>query len=163
MPVAQSQGHAGKALVIAAVAIVLIAVVTVFLALAASRGDVEINLGDERFEVGNAEDIIELIEEGDGLPVSSRISSAVTATSSCSTPATTRTRAGSPSAPSTPTIRPAWSRSTARPRTLVNACDPDVTYPAHGEGLRAYPTTVEDGTVIVDINELTHRPRPPRS
>jgi len=37
----------------------------------------------------------------------------------------------------------------------VSACDPDVTYPLTGEGLRFYPTSVEDGTVIVDINELT--------
>ena len=49
MPVAQSQGHAGKALAVAAVAIVLIGVVAAFVAMAASRGDVEINLGDDRF------------------------------------------------------------------------------------------------------------------
>ena len=68
MPVAQSQGHAGKALAIAAVAIVLIAVVAVFVALAASRGDVEINLGDDRFNAGQTERLAKEIDDGGGLP-----------------------------------------------------------------------------------------------
>ena len=41
-------------------------------------------------------------------------------------------------------------------KVLVNACDRDVTYPLDGEGLRFYPTSVEDGRVYVDINELDH-------
>ncbi len=40
-------------------------------------------------------------------------------------------------------------------KVLVNACDRDRTYPLGGKGLRFYPTTVEDGRVIVDLNELT--------
>ena len=68
MPVAQSQGHAGKALAIAAVAIVLIGVVAAFVALAASRGDVEINLGDDRFNAGQTERLAEEIDDGGGLP-----------------------------------------------------------------------------------------------
>ena len=47
-------------------AIVLIAVVTVFVALAASRGDVEINLGDDRFNAGNTESIADRIAEDGG-------------------------------------------------------------------------------------------------
>ena len=40
-------------------------------------------------------------------------------------------------------------------RILVNACDEDITYPLDGTGLRYYPTAVEDGTLFVDINELS--------
>ena len=40
-------------------------------------------------------------------------------------------------------------------KLLVNACDPEVTYPLDGQGLRFYPTVVDGGRVIVDINELT--------
>ena len=46
MPVAQTRGHAGKALAIASVSIVLIVAVAFLVAQAASRGDVEIKLGD---------------------------------------------------------------------------------------------------------------------
>ena len=155
MPVAQSRGHAGKALAIAAVAIVLIAVVTVFVALAASRGDVEINLGDERFEVGNAEEIIELIDEGDGLPalfpdlVSRGRNIFVQHTGTDPEKGWVAFGAFDPDDPR------CGVEIDREAKTLVNACDRDVTYPLDGEGLRFYPATVEDGKVIVDINELT--------
>ena len=40
-------------------------------------------------------------------------------------------------------------------KVLVNECDESITYPLSGEGLRQYPTTVENGRIIVDVNELT--------
>jgi hypothetical protein len=155
MPVAQSQGHAGKALLIAAVAIVLIAVVTVFVALAASRGDVEINLGDERFEVGRADAIVDAIDEGDGLPflfqdlVNRNRDLFVQHTGDDPDEGWVAFGAFDPD---DPTCAVVIDREAG---TLVNACDRDVTYPLTGEGLRFYPTTVEDGDVIVDINEIT--------
>ena len=57
--------------------------------------------------------------------------------------------------PSIPTTRAARCSSTARTKVLVNACDESVTYPLDGEGLRQYPTSVEDGRIYVDVNELT--------
>jgi hypothetical protein len=155
MPVAQSRGHAGKALLIASVAIVLIAIVTVFVALAASRGDVEINLGDDRFEVGEAEEILELIDEGDGLPA------LFPDLVNRDRPLYVQHTGDDPEAgwvafgafdPDDPSCLVEIDRDA---KTLVNECDRAVTYPLDGEGLRAYPTTVEDGDVIVDINELT--------
>ena len=38
---------------------------------------------------------------------------------------------------------------------LVNGCDEDETYPLSGEGLRFYPTRIDDGRLYVDINLLT--------
>jgi hypothetical protein len=155
MPVAQSRGHAGKALVIAAAAIVLILVVTVFLAMAASRGDVEINLGDDRFEVGDAKEIIELIDEGDGLPalfpdlVSRDRNIFVQHTGTAAEEGWVAFGAFDPD---DPRCAVEIDRETT---TLVNACDRDITYPLDGEGLRFYPTSVEDGDVIVDINEIS--------
>jgi hypothetical protein len=35
---------------------------------------------------------------------------------------------------------------------LVNACDPTITFPLSGTGLRPYPVTVEDGEIFVDLN-----------
>lgn len=155
MPVAQTRGHAGKALAIASVAIVLIAVVTIFVALAASRGDVEINLGDDRFEVGNAEEIVDAIDEGDGLPF--LFADLVNR----DRPIFVQHTGDDPDRgwvafgafdPDDPTCLIEIDRAA---KTLVNACDREVTYPIDGAGLRSYPTTVEDGDVIVDINELT--------
>ena len=155
MPVAQSRGHAGKALVIAGAAIVLIAIVTVFVALAASRGDVEINLGDDRFEVGSAERIAEAIAEDGGLPA------LFPDLVNRDRPLFVQHLGDDPEKgwvafgafdPDDPTCLVEIDREAG---TLVNACDPDVTYPLDGDGLRAYPVTVEDGDVFVDINELT--------
>ena len=155
MPVAQSRGHAGKALLIASVAIVLIAIVAVFVALAASRGDVEINLGDDRFEVGQAEAILSLIDEGDGLPalfpdlVNRDRPIYVQHTGDDPEEGWVAFGAFDPDDPS------CLVEIDRDAKTLVNACHPEVTYPLDGEGLRHYPTSVEDGDVIVDINELT--------
>jgi hypothetical protein len=155
MPVAQSQGHAGKALAIAAVALVLIAVVTVFVALAASRGDVEIRLGDERFNAGNTESIAARIEEDGGLPalyadlVDGDRPIFVQHTGDDPAKGWVAFGAFDPDDPS------CLVEIDRDDEILVNSCDRSVTYPLDGEGLRFYPTTVEDGDVIVDINEIT--------
>lgn len=155
MPVAQSQGHAGKALLIAAVAIVLIAVVTVFVALAASRGDVEINLGDDRFNAGDTQSIADRIAEDGGLPalypdlVSGDRPIFVQHTGDEADEGWVAFGAFDPD---DPTCVVEIDREAM---ILVNGCDRDVTYPLDGEGLRFYPTSVEDGDVIVDINEVT--------
>jgi hypothetical protein len=155
VPVAQSQGHAGKALAIAAVAIVLIGMITVFVALAASRGDVEINLGDERFNAGNAERLAREIEDGGGLPflyqdlVGNDRHLFVQHTGDEPDKGWVAFGAFDPDDPS------CLIEIDREATVLVNACDRSVTYPLDGEGLRFYPTTVEDGDVIVDINEIS--------
>lgn len=155
MPVAQTRGHAGKALVIAGVALALIAVVTVLVAMAASRGDIEIRLGDDRFEAGRTANIAARIEGDGGLPALYQ-------------DLVGRNRhiyvqhlGEDPEAgwvafggfdPDDPSCAVEIDRAA---KVLVNACDRTVTYPLSGEGLRPYPTSVEDGTIVVDINELT--------
>jgi hypothetical protein len=52
MPVAQSRGHAGKAQLVAGVSVVLLLALAFLVANAASKGNVEINLGDDRFNAG---------------------------------------------------------------------------------------------------------------
>ena len=155
MPVAQSQGHAGKALAIAAVAIVLIAVVAVFVAWAASRGDVDINLGDERFNAGDVERRRTRSKRVVVCRCSTRTSWGTTATCSCSTWATTLEEgwiAFGAFDPDDPSCVVLIDREA---ETLVNECDESVTYPLDGEGLRQYPVAVEDGEILVDVNELT--------
>ena len=154
MPVAQSQGHAGKALAIAAAALVLIGIVTVFVAQAASRGDVELNLGDDRFNAGDTNSISERIAADGGLPA--LYADLVDG----DRPIFVQHTGGDPDKgwvafgafdPDDPSCLVEIDREA---EILVNACDRSVTHPLTGEGLRFYPTSVEDGDVIVDINEI---------
>ncbi len=155
MPVAQTRGHAGKALAIASVSIVLIVAVAFLVAQAASRGDVEIKLGDERFDAGEVESIAARIDKDGDLPI-------------LYPDLVGRDRnlfvqhldddpdkgwvTFSAFDPDDPTCAIEIDREA---KLLVNACDPEVTYPLDGQGLRFYPTVVDGGRVIVDINELT--------
>ena len=155
MPVAQSQGHAGKALAIAAVAIVLIAVVAVFVALAASRGDVEINLGDERFNAGQTDRQAQEIEDGGGLPILYQDlvgKDRPIFVQHLGDDEDEGWLAFGAFDPDDPTCIVALDREA---KVLVNECDESVTYPLDGEGLRQYPVSVEDGRIYVDVNELT--------
>ena len=155
MPVAQSQGHAGKALVIAAVAIVLIGVVTVFVALAASRGDVEINLGDDRFNAGSTERQADAIADGGGLPLLYQDlvgNDRHLFVQHLGDDPDEGWVAFGAFDPDDPACLVAIDREA---EVLVNECDRSVTYPLSGEGLRQYPVVVEDGRILVDVNELT--------
>ncbi len=153
MPVAQTRGHAGKALLIAAVSIVLILVVTFFVAQAASRGNVEIRLGDDRFDAGATRSISARIAQDDGLPA------LYADLVNRDRPIFVQHLGGDPDTgwtafgafdPDDPSCIVEIDRSA---KVLVNACDRDITYPLDGEGLRAYPTVVEDGSVYVTLNE----------
>jgi hypothetical protein len=155
VPVAQSRGHAGKALLIAGVSVALLLVVTWLVAQAASRGDVEIQLGDDRFEVGHVDALADSIDKGDGLPflfpdlVSKDRPLFVQHTAEDEDEGWTAFGAFDPD-------RPECSVEIDREaKVLVNACDPEVTYPTDGTGLRFYPTDVDDGKLYVDLNELS--------
>jgi hypothetical protein len=155
MPVAQTRGHAGKALAIASVSIVLILAVTFVVAQAASRGDVEINLGDERFNAGRSERLAKEIDDGGGLPflypdLVGR-SRNLYVNHLGDDPDTGWVAFGA-FVPDDPSCAVELDREA---KILVSACDPEVTYPLGGKGLRFYPATVEGGRVYVDINELT--------
>ena len=155
MPVAQSQGHAGKALAIAAVAIVLIGVVAGFVALAASRGDVDIHLGDERFNAGQTKRLAEEIADGGGLPflyqdlVGNDRHLFVQHIGDDPEEGWIAFGAFDPDEPSCLVLLDRDEE------TLVNECDSSVTYPLDGEGLKQYPVSVEDGEILIDVNELT--------
>ena len=155
MPVAQSRGHAGKALAVAAVAIGLIAVVAVFVALAASRGDVEINLGDDRFNAGRTKRLADAIEEGGGLPflyqdlVGNDRHLFVQHLGDDPDKGWVAFGAFDPDDPA------CVVEIDRDEEVLRNECDGSQTYPLSGEGLRQYPVEVEGGRIYVDVNELS--------
>ena len=155
MPVAQSRGHAGKALAIAAVAIVLIGIVAVFVALAASRGDVEIKLGDDRFNAGRTERLADAIEEGGGLPflyqdlVGNDRHLFVQHLGDDPDEGWVAFGAFDPDDPS------CVVEIDREDEILRSECDEAHTFPLSGKGLRQYPVSVEGGRIFVDVNELT--------
>ena len=153
MPVAQSRGHAGKALLVAGVGVAVALVLALLVAQAASRGKVDIRLGDPRFNAGQVENITNAIAKGDGLPllfqdlVGEGRNLYVQHLEDSPRQGWVAFSAFDPDDPSCPvTIDRAARR-------LVNECDPSVTYPLDGKGLRYYPTSVEGNRLYVDINE----------
>ena len=155
MPVAQSRGHAGKALLIAGVSVVLILVLAFLVAQAASRGDVKIHLGDDRFDAGQVESIANAIDKGDGLPFLFQDlvggSRNVYVQHLDDDPQKGWVAFGAFD-PDDPSCAVQIDRSA---KVLVNVCDKSVTYPLDGTGLRYYPTRVERSRLYVDINELS--------
>lgn len=155
MPVAKSRGHAGKALIVAGVGVVVALGLAFVVAQAASRGQVDIKLGDTRFNAGQVESISKAIEQEDGLPllfqdlVGKGRNLYVQHLEAGPRDGWVAFSAFDPD-------KPACAVEIDRvARVLVNACDETTTYPLNGTGLRYYPTTVEGNRLFVDINELS--------
>ncbi|MEO7430322.1 MAG: hypothetical protein ABIY48_13170 [Acidimicrobiales bacterium] len=154
MPVAQSRGHAGKALLVAGVGVVVALGLTFVVAQAASRGKVDIKLGDPRFNAGQVESISQSIER-DGFPLlfQDLVGGGRNLYVQHLEP---DVRSGwvafSAFDPDDPSCAVEIDRTAKK---LVNACDTSVSYPLDGRGLRYYPTTVEGNRLYVDINELS--------
>jgi hypothetical protein len=153
MPVVQSRGHAGKALLVAGVGVVVALGLAFLVAQAASRGDVDINLGDDRYNAGQVESIADAIEEEGGLPllfqdlVGGDRNLYVQHLGVNARQGWVAFGAFDPDDPS------CAIQLDREAKLLVNACDETVTYPLDGTGLRHYPTQVEDNRLYVDINE----------
>ncbi|HEV7760401.1 MAG TPA: hypothetical protein VGO78_15470, partial [Acidimicrobiales bacterium] len=62
-PVARSQAHAGRALAVAAVGVALVMGVAIGVAILASRGSVDVRLGDETFTDQSASSLADKIAE----------------------------------------------------------------------------------------------------
>jgi hypothetical protein len=153
VPVAQTRGHAGKALLIAAVSVAILLVLTLLVAQAANRGDVEINLGDDRFDAGKVSAIADSIADEDGLPILYQDlvgRDRNLYVQHLSTDDAKGWVAFGAFDPDEPSCGIALDRDR---KVLYATCDEDRTYPLDGTGLRSYPVTVEDGRLYVDINE----------
>lgn len=164
-PVARSQGHAGRALAVAAVGVALAVAVAFGVAILANRGSVDVKLGDETFEGQDAEDAADQIAEGGPIlypdaaggdrdivlqhlgddPESGWLAFAARpggAPRQCSI----QWEAGASGDPADGVFRLLDGRGEAS-----GACDGQE-FPANGEGLPQYPVTVRDGRLDVDLN-----------
>jgi len=155
MPVAQSRGHAGKALLVAGVGVAVALGLAFAVAVLANRGDVEIRLGDDRFDAGQVESIADAIDDEDGLPLLYQDLAGrgrnIYVQHLEDDPQQGWAAFGAFD-PDDPSCRIDLDRDA---RQLVSSCDATDTYPLDGRGLRYYPTSVEDGRLYVDLNELT--------
>jgi hypothetical protein len=149
-PVARSQRHAGRALVVAGVAVVLLIGVALAVALLAERGTVEVRLGDDTFDAGGAERIAaEIAERG---PVRySDVSGGDRDiwVQHLGDDPETGWYAFDLRPPGTP--RDCVAEWEADAEVFVASCS-DEEFPADGDGLPQYPVTVEDGRVDIDLN-----------
>jgi hypothetical protein len=153
VPVAQTRGHAGKALLIAATAVVVLLVVTLLVAQAANRGDVEVRLGDDRFDAGKVEDMADTIADDGGVPIlygdllGRDRSVFVQHTGD-------EPEAGWVAFGAFVPNEPDCAIEITDERDRIVDCR-GREQPLDGEGLRHYPVAVEDGRLLVDINEIT--------
>lgn len=155
MPVAQSRGHAGKALLVAGIGVAVALGLTFLVAQAANRGDVDIKLGDERFNAGQVESISDAIADADGLPLLFQDLVGRDRNLYVQHLATNPRRGWVAFGAFDPDDPSCAIQIDREAKVLVNDCDVDDTYPLDGAGLRFYPTFVEDGRLFVDINELS--------
>jgi hypothetical protein len=160
MPVARSQGHAGRALLIAAAGVLLSLGVAYALSVLDNRGTVEVRLGDDTFSGLQADDIAaDIAERGPSLFADA-------------SPGGDRDivlqHLGDD-------VEEGWSAIAARPPGVPRNCtirwqadddvfllldeDGEVTdecdgteYPADGGDLETFPVTVRDGKLAIDIN-----------
>jgi hypothetical protein len=159
-PVARSQGHAGRALAVAAGGVVAAIGVAAALAVLANRGTVDVRLGSETFAKQDAEDAAERVAE-DG-PI-------LYADTAGGDRDIVLQHLGDD-------VEEGWIALAARPPGVSRECtiqwDPEAQvfrlldsseevsrecdgreFPADGEGLPTYPVTVDsDGKLDVDLN-----------
>lgn len=152
MPVQQTRGHAGKALLVAGVGVVVALIVAFLVAQAATRGDVEVRLGDDEYDAGRVAALAETIAEGEGLPllyqdlVGGDRHIFVQHLSDDTDEGWVAFSAFDPDRPE------CLVEIDRHARQLVNECTGE-TYPRDGSGLRFYETRVDDGDLFVLLNE----------
>lgn len=156
-PVARRQGgaHTGRAVAVAILGVVVALGVAFGVASLASRGEVQVNLGDDRFEAGDVEQRAEAVEEGGPIlfqdPATFRRPIYVDHTGD---DPETGWSAYSAFVPNRPDCSVLFVPDDDR---YVADCDEDLTFPRSGEGLREFPTEVVDGQLFVDLQDREDR------
>ena len=164
-PVAKrrGRGHTGRAVAVAVVGVVVALGVAFLVANLASTGDVQVRLGDDRFDAGRVENLARIIEE-DGQPIlfpdPANFSRSIYVDHQAGDPATgwIALSAFVPDQPEcTLTFDPEVDRFTiddAQP----DSCDRDTTFPRSGAGLRVYATEVVDDRLTIDLQDQGDTP-----
>lgn len=159
-PVAKrrGRGHTGRAVAVAVVGVVFALGTAFLVATLASRGDVQVRLGDDRFDAGRVENLARIIEQ-DGQPIlfpdPANFSRSIYVDHQGADPQTgwIAISAFVPDQPEcTLTYDPEVDQFTIGDEQPTS-CDRDTTYPRSGAGLRVYATEVVDGTLTIDLQD----------
>ncbi|MGH9216984.1 MAG: hypothetical protein ACRD0V_04290 [Acidimicrobiales bacterium] len=159
-PVARSQGHTGRALVVAAAGVIVAIAVAAALAVLANRGTVDVRLGSETFAKQDAEDAAERVAEGGPILYADTAGGdrdiVLQHLGDDPEEGWIALAARPPGVSRECTIQ--WDRADEMFRLLDSServsgeCD-GREFPADGEGLPMYPVTVDaDGNLDVDLN-----------
>lgn len=153
-PVARRQGgaHTGRAVMVAIVGVAIALGVAFGVATLASRGDVDVRLGDDRFSAGDARDILDDIEEREaplGFNDVARFQRPIWVDNAGDDPTLGWIAVGA-FEPDDPSCLVQWDADADR---YVSECDESVTFPRSGAGLRQFPTEVVDGRLFVNLQD----------
>ncbi len=160
-PVAKRRGgHTGRAVAVAVVGVLLALGVAYVVATLASNGDVQVRLGDDRFDAGRVENLARIIDEDDQPilfpdPATFSRSIYVDHTGDATDQGWLAITAFIPEQPEcTLTFDPdagAFVITDQQPP----GCDRSASFPRSGAGLRLFPTEVVDGHLYVDLQPGT--------
>ncbi len=154
-PVARRRGgaHTGRAVAVAVVGVSLALGTAYGVATLASRGDVEVRLGDDRFNAGSARDLLDDIEERDaplGFNDVARFQRPIWVDNGGDDHTVGWVALGA-FLPDDPDCLVQW---VADRDEYVAECDESITFPRSGAGLRVYPTVVaDDGRLYVNLQD----------
>ena len=163
-PVAKRRGggHTGRAVAVAVTGVVVALGTAFVVATLASRGDVEVRLGDDRFDAGRTENLARIIE-ADGQPIlfpdPARFTRAIYVDHVGDDP-DAGWLAISAFVPDQPECTLTFDPETDRfviDDAQPEACDRATTFPRSGAGLRTFPTEVEGGRLTIDLQDRTAR------
>lgn len=132
------------------VAIATVLGVAFVIANLASRGDVDVRLGDDRFVAGSARDILDDIQERDaplGFNDVATFDRPIWVDNTGDDARTGWIAVGA-FVPEDPECVVQWN---ADRELFVSECDDDVTFPRTGQGLRQFSTSVTDGRLEIDL------------
>lgn len=152
-PVERSRGHAGRALAVSGVGIALVGLALWGVAtFASNQPSIDVGLGDQTFQGGDAEDLAEEIDDGGPIlygDVSGSKERDLILQHLGDDPEEGwyAFRAQPPDKDRECTWQ--WQEDE---EVFRAACDHDLTVPADGEGLESYPVEVVDGKLDVDLN-----------
>ena len=150
-PVARRQGgaHTGRAVAVAVVGVVVALGVAFGVASLASRGEVDVRLGDDRFEAGDAERRAASVADGGPIlfPDPANFRRSIYLDHAGDDPTTGWVAFGA-FVPDRPDCGVTFVPDDDR---FVADCDESLTYPRSGAGLRLFPTEVVDGDLFVDL------------
>jgi len=163
-PVAKRRGggHTGRAVSVAVVGVVFALGTAFLVANLASQGDVEVRLGDDRFDAGRTENLARIIES-DGQPIlfpdPANFSRAIYVDHAGDDPEVgwLALSAFVPDQPECTLVFDPDAGEYVIGDEQPEACDRSTTFPRSGAGLRAYPTEVADGRLLVDLQDRTAR------